>query len=581
MHSNLSRYIIAVLTGAILAGFVPPEIRAQQQGFQPSITATALSDRVAIGEIGVIMVKINGGDAKVPQTIPVEGLEVAQSGRESNISIRNGVRTIQMIYSYRFRGNEPGTYTIPPITTEVGGATISTKPFTVTIFERDASAAVDATRPLFAKLDLPKKEFYINELIPFTVTAFVRGRNSLRDISHVTFEHENLITGGFSATNGSGGEIGSTYYSSVAMPSTLFALKPGDFRIGPASIGLRLLDQSSGFGFPSFFSRTVAQEITTNTVNVTVKPLPDNAPLSFTGGVGSFKLATVASITDVSVGDPISMKFVVTGKGNLQTMEAPVFSVAQTGIWKTYEPSKTLDEERDSDGFSEGVVEFSRVIIPEAKVDTIPPFELSYFDSDKAEYVTLKSDPIPVTIRADNTAAPAIERPGEAAASPAPSGRSLSPASKPTPQHGDFLHIRTASPRWVAAGELGKRGLGFYLVQTLFSVAFFTILGFGAVRWWKSREQREIHTPLSFRKAVKKLPGAGTNRREFFQSVSEALEIWQEENPEAPDKLSEVVDQVSGRCNAILYSGNSQPDAPVSRNEATEFHSILERLLKS
>jgi hypothetical protein len=487
---------------------------------------------------------------------------------------------MQTIYSYRFRGNEPGTYTIPSIQVQVGNSIIATKPVAITIFERNEDEAIDATRPLFAKLELPKKEFYTNELIPFTVTAYVRGRNSLRDIGPVVFKHENLITSGFEKTNGSGGEIGSTYYSSVAIPSTLFALKPGSFRLGPATVGLRLLDESTGFGFPSFFTRTVAREISTNTVNVTVKSLPNNAPISFTGGVGSFKLATVASITDVSIGDPISMKFVVTGKGNLQTMEAPVFSIPQTDIWKTYDPSKTLEKERDSDGFSEGVVEFSRVIIPEAKVDNIPAFELAYFDPDKGVYVTLKSEPIPVTIRADATAAPVVERPG-VSNMPVDTDTSFPAASRPKAKHEDILHIRTASPRWIAASEVGKRGLEFYLVQILFSAAFFTILGFGAVRWWKLRKQNESISALTFRKAVKKLPGPGSNRRGFFQYVLEAIEIWHEENPDAPEKLRDVVSQVSDRCGAVLYSGNAQTDAPVSRDEASEYRSILERLLQS
>lgn len=574
------RSAVPGILAILFVGLASSNTDAQQQGFQPSVTATPLSNRVAIGEIGVLMIKVNGGNARVPETISVEGLEVAQTGRESNIAIQNGVRTMQTIYSYRFRGNEPGTYTIPSIQVQVGNSTIATKPVTITIFERNEDEAIDATRPLFAKLELPKKEFYTNELIPFTVTAYVRGRNSLRDIGPVVFKHENLITSGFEKTNGSGGEIGSTYYSSVAIPSTLFALKPGSFRIGPATVGLRLLDEASGFGFPSFFTRTVAREISTNTVNINVKSLPNNAPISFTGGVGSFKLATVASITDVSIGDPISMKFVVTGKGNLQTMEAPVFSIPQTGIWKTYDPSKTLEKERDSDGFSEGVVEFSRVIIPEAKVDNIPTFELAYFDPDKGEYVTLKSEPIPVTIRADATAAPVVERP-RVSNMPMDNDTSFSAASRPTAQHEDILHIRTASPRWIAASEVGKHGIEFYLVQILFSAAFFTILGFGAVRWWKLREQNESISALTFRKAVKKLPGPGSNRRGFFQYVLEAIEIWHEENPDAPDKLRDIVSEVSDRCGAVLYSGKTQTDAPVSRDEASEYRSILERLLQS
>jgi hypothetical protein len=61
----------------------------------------------------------------------------------------------------------------------------------------------------------------------------------------------------------------------------------------------------------------------------------------------------------------------------------------------------------------------------------------------------------------------------------------------------------------------------------------------------------------------------------------EAIEIWHEENPDAPDKLRDIVSEVSDRCGAVLYSGKNQTDAPVSRDEASEYRSILERLLQS
>ncbi|MDF1860255.1 MAG: BatD family protein [Verrucomicrobiales bacterium] len=567
--------LLFLLTVLAILPITRPEARAQQP-FQPTVSVTALSNRVAIGEIGVVMFKINGGDAQMPSKIAVEGLEVAFTGKESRVNMSQGVNTIQTIYSYRFRGNEPGTFTIPEIDILVGRTTVRSKALEVIIYERDESEAMDATRPIFGKLEMPKAEFYVNELLPFTVTGYVRGRNSLRDISHVKFEHENFVMKSFRNVRTEGGEIGNTYYSSAILPSTLFALQPGSFRLGPADIGIRVLDSGSGFGFSSFFSRTMIKDVATNTVNVTVKPLPNGAPLSYTGGVGKFKLAAVPSITKISVGDPISMKFVVTGTGNMQTMEAPRFSVAQTDIWKTYDASKKLEDEMDSDGYSEGAVEFSQVIIPEAKVDTIPPFELSYFDPSEEKYVTLKTDPIPIEVSADTAGTQSVmmERP-ESGSSPQ---NFPSSASKPTASYNDMLHIRTANPRWIATLDTKKKGVLFYLVQSVFSIAFFTLLGFGAVRWWKERELRATADGPRFRDLIKTIPGPGTTRREFYQSVSDALAAWKDEHPEAPDNILQVIDRVGEKCDAILYSGAGQPNAPLSRDEASEFRSILQKL---
>src|SRR5690606_24247209 len=109
-----------------------------------------------------------------------------------------------------------------------------------------------------------------------------------------------------------------------------------------------------------------------------------------------------------SLGDPVTMRFEVTGSGNFKTLGAPIFAVPQTGFWKEYEASKTLEDESDSDGFNASKAVFSKVVIPEAKVDTIPPFELAFFDPEKEEYVVLRTDPVPVVVRDDaNSRSPA------------------------------------------------------------------------------------------------------------------------------------------------------------------------------
>lgn len=567
----------SLLCALLLApALLPAQARTPGAGApsDDTLTVNVLRDRVAVGEIGQLFIKVRNGEATMPERIEAEGLEVLFSGQQSSINILNGVSTVETTYFYRFRGDNPGTFTIPEFEIRIGDRSAKTRPIVVTVVENDGGGAtLDATKPYFGKLELTRDTFYVNELVPFSLTAYVRGRNAINDVVSAELKHESFIFKGFREVRTDGAEVGNTYYASAVIPSHLFALKAGAHRLGPGEIAVRVLDSDAGFGLSSFFQRTVTREMVTDTLQVTVKPLPNGAPASFTGGVGAFEMAATPSLATLGVGDPLTIDFEVTGVGNLRTMGAPVFAVPQKGLWKTYEPNKTLNDEEDSDGFRSGRVRFSQVLIPETRVETIPEFHLSYFDPAKERYATLKAGPFPVTI----TEAPSSASPGAAlppAATPPPG------AKRPEPQYDDILHIRTGAPRWLAAAPSGRPGVWFWSIQALCSIAFCTVAGIGVFRWIAARRARpaEPFAELSFAKAAKRIPKPGAPRREFFRSVSDALAAWRREHDDAPPPVRDLLARVSERCDAVLYSGQSEPDTPVSPAEAEEFVSLVKRL---
>mgnify|MGYP000909759320 CR=1 FL=1 len=550
-----------------------------------TLTVNVLRDRIGIGEIGQLFIKLRNAEATLPERIDATGLEILFSGQQSSVNIVNGAQSVETTYFYRFRGNEPGTYTIPEfeirLRTRQGESVAKTRPLVVTIAENELSdSALDATKPYFGKLELKRDTFYVNELVPFTLTAYARGRNAINDVVSASLEHESFVIKGFREVRTDGAEVGNSYYSSAVIPSHLFALKPGSHRLGPAEIAVRVIDSGSGFGgLSSFFQRTATREMVTNTVNLTVKALPSDAPASFTGGVGSFELTAQPSTTSLGIGDPLTIEFEVSGIGNLRTMGAPVFTVPPTGIWKTYDARKKLEDDEDSDGFRAGKVRFSQVLIPEARTETIPEFQLSYFDPAKEQYVTLKAGPFPVTISQSSSpsssASPAITF-------PAGGGDAAPAARRPEPAFADVLHIRTTPPRWIAADGIGKTRASFWIVQALLSAAFCTVAGFGATRWFAALKRRRL-TPvpeISFSRAVKRLPRPGSSRREFFHAVAEALDAWRREHPAPPPRIVEALDRLSARCDTVLYSGQGGTDAPVSAAEAEECAKFLHHLTK-
>lgn len=547
------------------------------------VSVTALSDRIAVGEIGQLFVKVRNSNATMPDRIEAQGLEVLFSGEQTSAQIVNGVQSMETTYFYRFQGNKPGVYTIPEFEIHVvdhtGQHTAKTRALNITVTEGESppDGGGDDSKPIFAKLELSRTSFYVNEIVPFTLTAFVTGRNSIHDVVSAKLEKESFVIKGFRELRTDGTTVGSHYYTFATMPSYLFALKAGTEKLGPGEVALRVVDSSSGFGFSSLFQRTVTQEVKAPFVEVTVKALPAPSPVSFTGGVGNFQMTGTPSTTTLGIGDPVSMEFEVTGVGNLRTMGAPIFAIPQKGIWKTYEANKKLDDENDSDGFKSGRVRFSQVILPEARVNEIPEFQLSFFDPQQEKYVTLKAGPFPITMTASTAPTPAG---GVRSESPASAASLNSPPTKPEVAFQDILYIRTAPPVWMAAGDLTRSSKMFWGVQVLLSVLFSTLLGVALVRKMKVWVRRRVEgkKQTSFANLLKRLRGRSLSRQNFYRTANEALSAWRVEHPDAGLEEKSIADALTQRCEVALYSSGSDTQRPLPSDELRDFIAQLSRL---
>src|SRR4029078_12623054 len=104
-----------------------------------------------------------------------------------------------------------------------------------------------------------------------------------------------------------------------------------------------LFDLDDPFSDP-FFSNPFAQfgerrdvQVTSEPVALEVKPLPPNAPPSFSGAIGSFTMATEAKPKSVQVGDPITVTTAISGRGNFDRVNAPLLEDDRG--WHKYPPS--------------------------------------------------------------------------------------------------------------------------------------------------------------------------------------------------------------------------------------------------
>ena len=183
----------------------------------------------------------------------------------------------------------------------------------------------------------------------------------------------------------------------------LFPTGAGTHAVGTLAVSCDIPQQRSRrgsalddfFAGDPFFGRSRSVLLQSEELQIEVLPLPEQGrPAEFTGAVGRFQLSVEAQPTQVAVGDPVTLRVLVEGEGNMAAVQ-PLQVDAAAGV-KLYDP-KVEEEERITNGVYGGRRLFEYILIPEqGGTVNIPPLRFAYFDPHQARYEVLKSAPIAI-----------------------------------------------------------------------------------------------------------------------------------------------------------------------------------------
>lgn len=412
-------------------------------GAGPVAAASRLSVTVdppsfSVNESAQLTITVSGDEDAAPLIPRVPGLVINPEGQSTSIRQVNGAVTAIFARTYRVTATREGTFTIPPI--QIGSG--ATAPVTVHVgaagttgSARGGSGATEAERPAPAdmaralreampmmKVLLPKSRLYVGQLVPIQIKAYFRQGVSARLEGPLTAVGDAFTLSGLDKRPTQTEEaVGGVGYTVLTWTSVLGALKSGDYPIGlelPATLNIELPDADSDmasrlralFGtrapgsfmddsvFGNLFGRVVQKAITlkADATPVSVLPLPtDGRPANFSGAVGQFRIASELTPATGSVGDPLTFKLTVTGKGNLSRVTSD--SLHDSDLWRVYrtESKVTADDESGLQGFKT----FAQPVVPlQAGQLTLPALAFSYFDPEAGRYETRETQPIKVTV---------------------------------------------------------------------------------------------------------------------------------------------------------------------------------------
>jgi hypothetical protein len=220
----------------------------------------------------------------------------------------------------------------------------------------------------------------------------------------------------------------------------------------------------------------------------------------------------------VQVGDPITVTSTISGRGNFDRVNAP--AIEDEHGWHKYPPSSKFKQD-DEVGIS-GAKTFEMVLSPNEKKQSIPPLAFSYFDPVKEQYVTLRSDPIAITVQGGAAAT------AQAGAAPAPATAARPGSVVPaTAKPQDILYQLTQRP------QVAQSFVPLYARPHFWIAQFIPLLALIGFAGWKVR-QRGINNREARRIAalqheaaelMRKLHRGDASPREYYAEASRVVRV--------------------------------------------------------
>ncbi|KXB50901.1 BatD family protein [Bacteroidales bacterium KA00344] len=411
---------ILILWLCLLFGIT--EIQAQISVSVPS--------RVSTGENFRLSYTINTQDVEDFRAGDIPGgLELIAgpyTSQQSSYQMVNGhtSSSSSITFTYTLYAEKPGTYTIPAAHAKIKGRTVSSQSVRVTVSGqarknangspqmhqdddrfgqmRNSGSAISG-KDLFIKVSANKRRVHEQEpvLLTYKVYTLVDLTQLEGKMPDLTGFHSQEVPlpqqKSFKVERVNGRPYRTVTWSQYVM----YPQMTGKLQVPSITFKGIVVQQNRAVDpFEAFFNGgsgyvEVKKNIDAPGVTIQVDPLPEK-PAGFSGGVGRFNISAQLNKTEVKAGDPITMRIVVSGVGNLKLIKLPEINFPKN--FDRYDPKITDKTKLTANGV-EGNMVYDILFVPRSQGKyTIPAVNFVYFDVHSDSYKTVKTNPIDIVV---------------------------------------------------------------------------------------------------------------------------------------------------------------------------------------
>ncbi len=393
---------ILFLASGILLVVQPSIADAKEMDFKVSLERNV----IALGRSVQLSLTFQGTqDIPRPELPEIDGFQLRYLGPSTRMSIVNGRMSSSIIHMYTLIPLKTGKFSIGPFSFDYKGDTYTSNTLNLEVVDRPVSSrepvggsqaeGVEPGDRVFLEMTAGKNRVYMNEVVPLTIKLYVSSL-SVRDIQYPVFEHEGFLAEEFEKPKQYQEQRGGRIYEIIEFNTKLFGTRPGEFSLGYAELKANLLIKKQRRRHSSLFDNffggyeTSPIELKSDALSLKVLPFPENGkPEDFSGAVGDFDLSVEVLPEEVKQGDPVTVRMVVSGNGNFNTVTSPRLKYEED--FKVYDPQVTQQGNRKV---------FEQILIPLSdSIREIPAVSFSFFDPGKERYRTLSKSPILIAVK--------------------------------------------------------------------------------------------------------------------------------------------------------------------------------------
>ncbi len=315
-------------------------------------------------------------------------------------------------YSYIYRADKEGTYTIGEASITVDGKVYTTSPVKFTVLPADKAQSntqqgsngvrVDdystqtpdkqvSDKDVFVRIILSRSRAYEQEAIVCTIKLYTKYQiSSFLSTTQPNFD-------GFlieevplqPELNQMEHYNGQNYMTAILKKCIIFPQKSGKLTINSGKYDITVVQyERVNMGFFGG-SRPVEREIkvSSNSASINIDPLPQPQPDGFSGAVGKFSIDSKLSGTSFRTNEAASLTYTITGTGNIKYIKEPVIDFPSE--FEQYTPKNDIKASISGSTVTGTMnIEYT-FILQSVGQFTIGADKFVYFDPTSRQYVTL------------------------------------------------------------------------------------------------------------------------------------------------------------------------------------------------